>query len=59
MKGLLLMIPITMALLTSCDMINKIEQSTCDIQRNTAAIEQSTEAIERNIVELEKVRQSR
>lgn len=59
MKYRLLLILLSATCLTSCDMASKINRSTCDIQRNTAAIERSTEAVNRNIVELEKVRQSR
>lgn len=59
MKGLLLILPLSMAFLTSCDMERKINAATSDINRNTAAIERSTDAIEKNLVELEKVRKSR
>ncbi len=58
MKTLLLTIIFSTVFLTSCDIVNKINQSTCDIRRNTCAIERSTDAIEKNRAELEKIRQS-
>ncbi len=59
MKYYLLFIPLLAICLTGCDMVNKINQSTCDINRNSDSVERSTEAINRNIAELENIRQSR
>lgn len=58
MKKYALLMAFFLTLLSGCGAENKINQSTCEIQRNTAAVEQSTIAIERNLVELKKIQES-
>lgn len=58
MKEHVLVMTFSLTMLTSCGIENKINQSTCEIQRNTAAIERSTMAIERNLEELENIREN-
>jgi hypothetical protein len=72
MKYRFLLILLSAACLSSCNMASRINQSTYEIQRNTAAIDNSTyiiyrnndaisrnnAAISRNLVQLKKVSES-
>ena len=58
MKYYLLLIPLSAVCLSGCSMVDKINESTCEINRNTDAIERSTEAVNSNIAELERMKKS-
>ena len=58
MKYSFLLVILSIACLTSCDVTRKINRSTYEIERNTDAVDRSTDAVYENLEQLEKIREA-